>query len=69
MKLKVNTLFYVEGDSKEIGIEDYNVRVSSPGIVLVDSPKENKMAIVCLDSIDGDHNVCVAIKKEYIRLI
>lgn len=68
MELKANTIFYVEGDSKELGIQDYNVRVSSPGIVLIDSPSKNEMAIVCLDNIDGDHNVCVAIKKKYIHL-
>ena len=69
IKLKAGTKFRISGDSSEMGISGYNVRVVTQGEVLLDSPAKNKMAVVVLDEIDGDLNVCVAIKKEYLKII
>ena len=64
--LKKGDFFWISGDSKEMGIKDYNVRVVTTGYVLEDSPSRQKYALVMLDNIDGDRNVCVRVKKEFM---
>lgn len=61
MKYEKDTKIWVSGDSADLGIEDYNVRVSTSGIVEVAPTANGKKMLVTLDEIDGDHNVCVAI--------
>lgn len=64
--LKEGTTFWISGDSCEIGIKDYNVRVSSFGTVIQNSSSKSKYALVVLDNIDGDRNVCTRVKKEFM---
>lgn len=69
MNLKSETLFYVEGDAKDLGIYGIDCKVSTVGITLTDSPKNHKMVLVKLDKFNNTKNVILAIKKEFIRLI
>lgn len=64
--LKEGTTFWISGDSYEIGIKDYNVRVLSFGTVIQNSSSKSKYALVVLDNIDGDRNVCARVKKEFM---
>ena len=66
MLLKKNQVISISGDSKELGIEDYNVRVNTFAMVLENQVDNyQKKILVALDNIDGDSNVCtrVFIKK------
>lgn len=63
MKLQEGMHVWVSGDSAALGIEDYNVRVSSAGIVQSTPGPEDKKVLVTLDVIDNDHNVCVFMNK------
>lgn len=61
MRYEKGTKIWVSGDSADLGIEDYNVRVSTSGVVEVAPTATGRKMLVTLDEIDGDHNVCVAI--------
>lgn len=66
MLLKKNQVISISGDSKELGIEDYNVWVNTLATVLENQVNNyQKKILVTLDNIDGDSNVCtrVFIKK------
>lgn len=66
MLLKKNQVISISGDSKELGIEDYNVRVNTFATVLENQVNNyQKKILVTLNNIDGDSNVCtrVFIKK------
>lgn len=64
--LKEGTTFWISGDSQEIGIKDYNVNVLSFGTIIKDSSSREKYALVILDNIDGDRNVCTRVKKQFM---
>lgn len=61
MKFQAGMKIWVNGDSAALGIDDYNVRVSTAGIVNVTPGPQDKTMLVTLDVIDNDHNVCVSI--------
>lgn len=66
MLIKKNQVISISGDSKELGIEDYNVRVNTLATVLENQVDNyQKKILVTLNNIDGDSNVCtrVFIKK------
>lgn len=63
---KPNDLVSVTGDSTELGLEDYNVRVST--IAVVEKVLEDA-CVVCLNEIDGDHHVTCIIKNQYLHPI
>lgn len=66
MLLKKNQVISISGDSKKLGIEDYNVRVNTLATVLENQVNNyQKKILVTLNNIDGDSNVCtrVFIKK------
>lgn len=66
MLLKKNQVISISGDSKELGIKDYNVRVNTLATVLENQADNyQKKILVTLNNIDGDSNVCarVFIKK------
>lgn len=59
-KLKCGDRILVSGDSSELGLEDYNVRVSSEATVEMNQESSNQECIlVTLDEVDGDRNVSV----------
>jgi hypothetical protein len=65
--MKQGDRVYIEGDSSELWIEDYNVRVSTYGI-LMETPKKNaKKVLVTLDWIDGESNVCCRVRRSKIK--
>lgn len=62
MLLKKNQVIYISGDSKELGIEDYNVRVNTLATVLENQVDNyQKKILVTLNNIDGDSNVCTRV--------
>ena len=67
--LKAGTKIHVSGDSAELWLTDYKVRVDSDGVVEIDSRPLDKKALVTLDEIDGERNVCVSIRKEKINVL
>lgn len=67
MLLKKNQVISISGDSKELGIEDYNVRVNTLATVLENQVNNyQKKILVTLNNIDGDSNVC---KRVFIKKI
>ena len=58
---------YISGDSAELWIEDYNVRVSTNATVLETPEKNEKKVLVVLDSIDGECNVCCMVRRSKIK--
>jgi hypothetical protein len=58
---------YLCGDSGDMGIEDYWVRVSSPAIIEEDLTDDNDTVLVTIEQIDNDNNVCVAISGDWLR--
>ena len=65
--MKQGDRVYVSGDSAELWIEDYNVRVSTTAIV-EETPKKNaKKVMLTLDWIDGESNVCCMVRRSKIK--
>lgn len=67
-QLRAGTRVYVSGDSADLGIEDYNVRVSTVGVLVTDAAPREKRVLVTLDEIDGDQNVTVLVNKRALRI-
>lgn len=67
--MKYGDLVYIEGDSTELWIKGYNVRVSSYGVVALTPEKGDKKVMVCIDTIDGDRNVFAKVRKNKLRII
>lgn len=62
MLLKKNQVISISGDSKELGIEDYNVRVNTLATVLENQVDNyQKKILINIDNIDGDSNVCTRV--------
>lgn len=56
----------VSGDTAELWLQGYNVRVSTQATV-VDTPSpRDKKVLVCLDEIDGHHNVWCMVRKSKV---
>ena len=53
----------LSGDSADLWIADYNVRVDSLATVEEDPQKYAKKLMVTIDSIDGDHNVLAYVRR------
>ena len=56
--------FYISGDSKEIGLEDYDVSVYTGGTILEAPDINDNEVYVSLDIVDGDANVSAYILKD-----
>ena len=69
MKIHSGTKVYLSGDSKDMWIEDYNVRVDSNATVLSEPLPHDKKVYVVIDSIDGDSNVCIYVRKSACKPI
>lgn len=61
--------FHVSGDSADLWLEDYNVRVDTEGTILEDRVKGQKKMLVTLDRIDGEGNVTAYIRASRLRRI
>lgn len=57
---------WVAGDSAELWIEDYNVRVDTGATVEEEPTPSAKKVLLTLDSIDGDQNVCCLVRKSMV---
>lgn len=53
----------LSGDSKDLWISDYNVRVNTQATVVQTPAKHAKKLLVIIDEIDGDHNVTTLIRR------
>lgn len=61
-KLKSGDKVFISADSSVLGLEDYNVRVSTSAVIEEDQEYANQEDIlVTLEEIDGDRNVLVYI--------
>lgn len=69
MELNSGTRVRLTGDSKDMWIQDYNVRVDSNAMVLSKPLPHDKKVYVAIDSIDGDSNVCVYVRRSSCKPI
>lgn len=69
MKLNSGTRVRLTGDSKDMWIEDYNVRVNSNATILSEPLPHDKKVYVAIDSIDGDSNVCIYVRRSACKPI
>lgn len=60
---------YLSVDSAELGLDDYNVRISTQGTLLDYVLKCDNVVLATLDEIDGDHNVTLWVPKNKVRLV
>ena len=67
VKRPEGAIFEIEGDSAEMWIKDYNVRVSTRAEVIKQPYNIDKKVLVRLDYIDHDSNVFVYIKKDALK--
>lgn len=57
---------WVSGDSADLWIQDYNVRVDTGATCEEDPPPYAKKVLVMLDSIDGDKNVLRYVRRNRV---
>lgn len=69
MKIHSGAKVHLSGDSKDMWIEDYNVRVDSNATVLSEPLPHDKKVYVAIDSIDGDSNVCIYVRRSACKPI
>lgn len=69
MDFPVGGRIRVSGDSAELWLKDYNVRVDTEGTVMRTPKKTDKKMLVTLDYIDGEQNVCVMVRKSKVTII
>lgn len=69
MKIHSGTKVHLSGDSKDMWIEDYNVRVDSNATVLSEPLPHDKKVYAAIDSIDGDSNVCIYVRRSACKPI
>ena len=53
----------------DIANREYNVRVSSPGVVEADQKTSRSKVLVNIEEIDGDHNACVLVSPKLLTLV
>ena len=66
-QIKQGMTVWLAGDSAELGIADYNVRVGSAAKVVETPNKSDKKVLVTIDSIDGDSNVTAYVKRSALK--
>ena len=66
--MKKGDRVYISGDSKDLWIKDYNVKVSTEATVEITPNLKDKKVLLTLDTIDGDNNVCCMVRKSKIVL-
>ena len=64
--MKQGDRVYIGGDSTDLWIKDYNVRIST-GAIVEETPKKNaKKVLLTLDWLDGESNVCCYVRRSRI---
>lgn len=63
--ININNIFWFSCDSSELGLEDYNCRISS-GATIIDILSPNNIYFI-FDSIDGDEKVGIVLSEELIK--
>ena len=67
MRLVEGDRVKISGYADELWIEDYGtVRVVSEATVAVTPSKYAKKVLINIDSIDGENNVCAAVRRSKI---
>lgn len=65
--LKEGDTIILSGDSAELGLDDYNVRVSTTALVLETPKATDRDVLVNIMEIDGDAYVTAYVHKDKIR--
>lgn len=68
-EVKKGDRVFVSGNSDELWIEDYHVRVSTEATVEETPVRNAKKILLTLDEIDGDRNVCCRVRRSKVELI
>lgn len=66
---KEGTRVHISGDSKDLWIEDYNVRVDSDATVLTEPQSQDKKILLSIDYIDGEGNVTAYVRKDAVKAL
>ena len=66
-EIKEGMTVWLSGDSADLGIADYNVRVGSAATVVQTPNKSDKKVLVVIDCIDGDSNVTAYVKRNALK--
>lgn len=64
--MKLGDRVWVSGDSAELWIDAYNVRVATAATVVEEPAPNTKKILLILDSIDGDVNACCRVRKNKV---
>lgn len=67
ISLKEGDTIILSGDSAELGLDDYNVRVSTTALVLETPKTTDRDVLVNIMEIDGDAYVTAHVRKDKIR--
>lgn len=67
ISLKEGDTIILSGDSAELGLDDYNVRVSTTALVLETPKATDRDVLVNIMEIDGDAYVTAHVHKDKIR--
>ena len=65
-KLQKGSKVWLSGDSANLWIKDYNVRVDSLATVEEEPRKYAKKVLVTIDTIDGDGNVLAFVRRSRV---
>jgi hypothetical protein len=68
MKLTEGTRVWVSGDSVELWIKDYNVRVNSGATVELTPNPNAKKVLVTIDYIDNDSLVTTLVRRSRLSV-
>ena len=60
--LKEGMRVHVSGYTDHLWIQDYQTNVSSGATVLLTPSNNAKKVLVCIDEIDGEHNVNIYVR-------
>ena len=64
--MKLGDRVWVSGDSAELWIDDYNVRVATAATIVEEPAPNTKKILLILDSIDGDVNAGCRVRKNKV---
>lgn len=66
-EIKEGMTVWLAGDSADLGIADYNVRVGSAATVVQTPNKSDRAVLVTIARIDGDCNVTTYVKRRALK--
>lgn len=67
MQLKQNDRVWLSGDSAELWLNGYNVRVDSGATVEITPSPRAKKVLVTIDQVDHDSNVTASVRISKLR--